>query len=168
MPLIVKLKKGPGEYVEKIFLKARKSIDGNIITMSTTTLGTDVTPHDIYVNPDTKIRLNFWEVGSEFQGMGKDYCIDAKLAIIFKDDTNNHLEYEDWIPQELPRVYVENYHITYNRNILDRICGEISSESDIRILCLKTTRERGDSLVENTSTNKDPCSFRRIARAMSS
>ena len=35
--------------------------------------------------------------------------------------------------------------------VIDRICGEILSESDIRILCLKTTRERGDSLVENTS-----------------
>ena len=101
------------------------TINGNILTMSTTTLGADVTPYDIYVNPNTKIRLNFWEVGSEFQGMGKDYCIDAKLAIIFKDDSNNHLEYEEWIPQELPRVYVENYHITYNQNILERICGEI-------------------------------------------
>ena len=101
------------------------NINGNTITISTTTLGTDVTPHDLYVNPDTKIRLNFWEVGSEFQGMGKDYCTNAKLAIIFKDDTDNHLEYEDWIPQELPRVYVENYHITYNQNILERICVEI-------------------------------------------
>ena len=64
------------------------TINGNIITMSTTTLGADVTPYDLYVNPDTKIRLNLWEVGSEFQGLGKDYCTDAKLAIIFKITTS--------------------------------------------------------------------------------
>ena len=57
--------------------------------------------------------------------MGKGYCIDAKLAIIFKDDTNNHLEYEEWIPQELPRVYVKNYDTSNNDSILDSICGEI-------------------------------------------
>tara|TARA_E500000331_G_scaffold319258_1_gene331815 strand:+ start:555 stop:977 length:423 start_codon:yes stop_codon:yes gene_type:complete len=101
------------------------TINGNTITMSTTTLGSDVTPYDIYVNPDKKIRLNLWEVGSEIQGMGKDYCIDAKFAIIFKNDSNEHIEFEEWIPQELPRVYVENYHITYNQNIIDRICEKI-------------------------------------------
>jgi hypothetical protein len=31
MPLIIKINKGPGEHIEKILLKARKSIDGNII-----------------------------------------------------------------------------------------------------------------------------------------
>ena len=93
--------------------------------MSTTTLGADVTPYDLYMNPDTKIRLNLWEVGSEFKGLGKDYCTDAKLAIIFKNDTNNHLEYEEWIPEELPRVYVENYDTSNNDSILDSICGEI-------------------------------------------
>ena len=101
------------------------TINGNIITMSTTTLGADVTPYDIHINCGTKIRLNLWEVGSEFQGLGKDYCTDAKLAIIFKNDTNNHLEYEEWIPEDLPRVYVENYDTRYNNSILDRICGEI-------------------------------------------
>ena len=53
------------------------------------------------------------------------YFNDAKFAIIFKNDSNEHIEFEEWIPQDLPRVYVENYHITYNQNILDRICGEI-------------------------------------------
>lgn len=101
------------------------NVNGHIITMSTTTLGVDVTPYDIYVNPDKKIRLNFWEVGSEIQGMGKDYCIDAKFAIIFKNDSNEHIEFEEWIPQDLPRIYVENYHITYNQNIIDRICEKI-------------------------------------------
>jgi hypothetical protein len=101
------------------------TINGNIITMSTTTLGSDVTPYELYVNPDTKIRLNFWEVGSEIQGMGQGYCGDAKFAIIFKNDSNEHIEFEEWIPQDLPRIYVENYHITYNQNIIDRICGEI-------------------------------------------
>ena len=114
------------------FIKSLSGTDPNIftvcghaLTMSTTTLGADVTPYDIYVNPDEKIRLNFWEVGSEIQGMGKGYCIDAKFAIIFKNDSNEHIEFEEWIPKELPRVYVENYHITYNQNIIDRICGEI-------------------------------------------
>lgn len=101
------------------------TINGNPMTISTTTLGADVTPYDIYINSDTKVRLDLWEVGSEFQGLGKDYCTDAKLAIIFKNDTNNHLEYEEWIPEELPRVYVENYDTSNNDSILDSICGEI-------------------------------------------
>lgn len=101
------------------------TVNGNQITISTTTLGADVTPYDLCINPDTKVRLNLWEVGSEFQGMGKDYCIDAKLAVIFKNNSNEHAEFEEWIPRDLPRVYVENYHIIYNQNILERICGEI-------------------------------------------
>ena len=101
------------------------TINGNPMTISTTTLGADVTPYDIYINSDTKVRLDLWEVGSEFQGMGKDYCINAKLAVIFKNNSNDHAEFEDWIPRDLPRIYVENYHITYNQDILERICGEI-------------------------------------------
>ena len=42
----------------------------------------------LYINPDTKIRLNLWEVGSSYKGLGKDYCSDAKIAIIFKDILN--------------------------------------------------------------------------------
>ena len=67
------------------------TINGNPMTISTTTLGADVTPYDIYINSDTKVRLDLWEVGSEFQGMGKDYCINAKLAVIFKNNSKNVL-----------------------------------------------------------------------------
>ena len=44
--------------------------------------------------------------------MGKDsFETDSKVRkkYFFKDNTNNHLEYEEWIPEDLPRVYFENY-----------------------------------------------------------
>ena len=79
----------------------------------------------MYINPDTKIRLNLWEVGSSYKGLGKDYCNDAKIAIIFKDILNDYLEYEEWIPEDLPKVYVEHYKLNDNKDILDKVCEEI-------------------------------------------
>lgn len=104
-------------------------INGQIVEMESTTLGADVVPYDLYINPNTKVRLILWEVGSHFQGLGKDYCTGAKLAIIFKNNTNEHLEFEEWIPEHIPRVYVENYDTVNDNNIIENISEKIHLEN---------------------------------------
>lgn len=104
-------------------------INGQLVEMESTTLGVDVVPYDLYINPDTKVRLNLWEVGSQYQGMGKDYCTGAKLAIIFKNNSDEHLEFEEWIPENIPRVYVENYDTVNNDNIIENISEKIHLEN---------------------------------------
>ena len=104
-------------------------INGQVVEMESTTLGADVVPYDLYINPSTKVRLNLWEVGSHFQGLGKEYCTGAKLAIIFKNNTNEHLEFEDWIPKHIPRVYVENYDTINDNNIIENISEKIHLEN---------------------------------------
>lgn len=118
------------------FLKSITGIDhnrivvnGQIVEMESTTLGAEVVPYDLCINPDTKVRLNLWEVGSLYQGLGKDYCTDAKLAIIFKNNTDEHLEFEEWIPENIPRVYVENYDTVDNNNIIENISEKIHLEN---------------------------------------
>ena len=104
-------------------------INGQIVEMESTTLGADVVPYDLCINPSTKVRLNLWEVGSHFQGLGKEYCTGAKLAIIFKNNTDEHLEFEDWIPENIPRVYVENYDTINDNNIIENISEKIHLEN---------------------------------------
>ena len=104
-------------------------INGQVVEMESTTLGADVVPYDLYINPNTKVRLILWEVGSHFQGLGKDYCTGAKLAIIFKNNTNKHLEFEEWIPEHIPRVYVENYDTVNDNNIIENISEKIHLEN---------------------------------------
>ena len=118
------------------FLKSITGIDhnrivvnGQIVEMESTTLGVDVVPYDLYINPSTKVRLILWEVGSHFQGLGKEYCTGAKLAIIFKNNSDEHLEFEEWIPENIPRVYVENYETDDNNNIIENISKKINSEN---------------------------------------
>ena len=104
-------------------------INGQVVEMESTTLGVDVVPYDLYINPSTKVRLNLWEVGSHFQGLGKEYCTGAKLAIIFKNNSDEHLEFEEWIPENIPRVYVENYDTNNNNNIIENISEKIHLEN---------------------------------------
>ena len=118
------------------FLKSITGIDhnrivvnGQVIEMESTTLGVEVVPYDLFINPNNKVRLNLWEVGSQYQGLGKDYCIDAKLAIIFKNNSDEHLQFEEWIPENIPRVYVENYDTVDNNNIIENISEKIHLEN---------------------------------------
>ena len=89
------------------------------------TLGVDVSPYDHYIN-ERKFRLNIWDCAGDnkFKGLGSDYWIGSKGAIIFKDTLNKHIEYKKAILDRcgnIPIVYI-NYDI--NRNIneyLDKI-----------------------------------------------
>jgi hypothetical protein len=102
------------------FIKEITSIDNNSLNTNTT-LGVEVTPFDIHTH-NGKRRLIFWEVGSQYKGLKNEYCIGANLAIIFKKtNTNEHLEYEDWLPNNIPRIYVNDYNITQNDNIIQNI-----------------------------------------------
>ena len=56
-----------------------------------------------------KRRLNLWEVGSHIQGLTDKYCLNSDLAIIFKGNNNQHLEFENWLPSTIPKIYVDNY-----------------------------------------------------------
>jgi hypothetical protein len=99
------------------FIKSICNINYNYIN---STLGCDVTPYDIHTNNGKK-RLNFWEVGSEYQGLKDQYCLGADLAIIFKKNNNEHLEFENWLYNDIPKIYVENYNINHNENIIQNI-----------------------------------------------
>lgn len=100
-----------------------KSITNNYFNYRQT-LGCDVTPYDIFTS-NGKRRLNLWEVGSQIQGLKDKYCLNSDLAIIFKGNNNQHLEFENWLPSTIPKIYVDNYDIYDNENIIDNIKNTI-------------------------------------------
>ena len=83
------------------------------------TLGCSVNCFYIFTNVG-KRRLNLWEVGSEYQGLKKDYCKNVDFAIIFRRN-NEHLEFENWLENNVPRVYVDNYNTSQDINIINDI-----------------------------------------------
>ena len=92
-----------------------------------TTLGCNVNCKDIFT-PIGKRTLNLWEVGSEYQGLKKDYCKNVDFAIIFRRN-NEHIEFENWLENHIPRVYVDNYDSSQNANILDNVKNLIVNNS---------------------------------------
>jgi GTPase SAR1 family protein len=83
------------------------------------TLGVDVSPYDYHIN-NRKIRLNIWDCAGDngYKGMGSEYWIGSKGAIIFKDKSNNHLIYKNAILDRcgnIPIVYI-GYDINKNIN----------------------------------------------------
>jgi hypothetical protein len=94
-----------------------------------TTMGASVTPYIIGNEMKETHRINFWEVGSTYKGLGKDYCTGMDMAIIFKDNEGRCKEYEQWIPPDTPIIYVSD-----NDNNTGRVVDEIR-----KILCKKMT-----------------------------
>tara|TARA_S200000501_G_scaffold361527_1_gene389848 strand:+ start:582 stop:965 length:384 start_codon:yes stop_codon:yes gene_type:complete len=103
------------------FVKSINNIDYNY---SNSTLGCEVTPYELYTN-NGKRRIIFWEVGSQYQGLKDKYCIDTSFAIIFKNNSDDHLEFENWLSYNIPRIYVENYNILDNEYIIQNIKNTI-------------------------------------------
>lgn len=103
------------------FIKSINNIEYNYIN---TTLGCEVTPYNIYTN-NWKRRINFWEVGSIYQGLKDKYCVDTDFAIIFKNNSDDYLEFINWLPNNIPIIYVENYSILDNDNIIQNIKNTI-------------------------------------------
>ena len=91
------------------------------------TLGVDVTPIDININ-NNKIRLNIWDCAgdSRYRGLKDIYHIDTKAAIIFrKSNDNSYLDYENELPNEISKIYLDDYDIenpeysvSYYKNLL--------------------------------------------------
>ena len=75
------------------------------------TLGVEVTPLDLHGN-NGRIRLNIWDCGGDFKGLGEKYYIDAYGAIIFKKSTNsNHLSFEYGVPEAAKRIYITDFNM---------------------------------------------------------
>ena len=91
------------------------------------TLGVDVTTIDININ-NNKIRLNIWDCAgdSRYRGLKDGYHIDTKAAIIFrKSNDNSYLDYENELPNEISKIYLDDYDIenpeysvSYYKNLL--------------------------------------------------
>ena len=75
------------------------------------TLGVSVSPIDI-LGSNGKIRLNIWDIAGDerYRGLKSDYHINSKLAIIFKNDDNEHLIFENELPWDIKKIYINNYN----------------------------------------------------------
>ena len=75
------------------------------------TLGVSVSPIDILGN-NGKIRLNVWDIAGDerFRGLKSDYHINSNLAVIFKNDDNEHLLFENELPNNIKKIYINNYN----------------------------------------------------------
>jgi len=77
------------------------------------TLGVDVIPIDIHNNND-KIRLNIWDCAGDkkYRGLKEKYHINTQAAIIFRNSNKgNGYNYENELPENIPRFYVDNYNL---------------------------------------------------------
>jgi len=75
------------------------------------TLGVEVMPVDLHGN-NGRIRLNLWDCGGEFKGLGEKYYIDAYGAIIFrKSENDNHLVFENGLPDDVKKFYITDFDI---------------------------------------------------------
>ena len=88
------------------------------------TVGVHVTPYDFSLGGG-KYRLHFWEVGSKYPGLGKQYGIGMDLAIIFGDSRC----YDKWVPASVPCIYVYQYKLSDTQRIL---------QNAIRLLVLRS------------------------------
>lgn len=63
--------------------------DVNVLNIPTT-LGVDVKPVVLYQD-HRKIRLNVWDCtgNKKYKGLGKEYYLNADLAVVFKNDNIN-------------------------------------------------------------------------------
>ena len=83
------------------------------------TLGVDVTPYPYSYN-NRRVRLNLWDCAGDekYKGLGEDYWIGSNGAIIFKDNSNNHIKYKNSILNRcgnIPIVFID-YNIQLNIN----------------------------------------------------
>jgi len=78
------------------------------------TLGVDVTSIDM--NKESgKIRLNIWDNAGDirFRGLKEKYYIGSDLAIIFRNNNNNHLIFENELSNDIKKLYIDNYNIDH-------------------------------------------------------
>ena len=103
---------GASEVGKSSFLK-RLLYGYNHIYVTEKTLGVDVIPIDIQ-NNNHKIRLNVWDCAGDerYRGLKEKYHIDTQAAIIFRSTNNkNHCIYENELPENIPKFYVDDYNL---------------------------------------------------------
>ena len=103
---------GASEVGKSSFLK-RLLYGYNHIYVTEKTLGVDVIPIDIQNNND-KIRLNVWDCAGDerYRGLKEKYHINTQAAIIFRNTNNkNHCIYENELPENIPKFYVDDYNL---------------------------------------------------------
>ena len=94
----------------------------NHIYASENTLGVDVVTIDIHRN-NTKIRLNIWDCAGDqsYRGLREGYHIDTNAAIIFrKSDNYGHEIYENELPENIPKLYIDDYNLKNPEYTIDQ------------------------------------------------
>ena len=94
---------------------------------SIATLGAEITVVEIRAL-GRKVRLNMWEIGSQYPGLREKYCIGADAGVVFKDNSDAHEMYNAWIP-DIPKMYVENYTEDQNDAIVQELAALISENA---------------------------------------
>ena len=76
------------------------------------TIGVSVKSIDLF-GSNGKIRLNIWDNAGDtrFRGLKDKYHINSDLAIIFRNNNNNHLIFEVELPDNIKKLYIDNYNI---------------------------------------------------------
>ena len=111
---------GPSEVGKSSFLK-RLLYGYNHIYVTEKTLGVDVIPIDIHNNND-KIRLNIWDCAGDerYRGLKEKYHMDTQAAIIFRNSNKgNDYNYENELPKNIPKFYVDNYNLQNPEHTVD-------------------------------------------------
>ena len=111
---------GPSEVGKSSFLK-RLLYGYNHIYVTEKTLGVDVIPIDIHNNND-KIRLNIWDCAGDerYRGLKEKYHMDTQAAIIFRNSNKgNDYNYENELPENIPKFYVDNYNLQNPEHTVD-------------------------------------------------
>lgn len=92
------------------------------------TLGVEVKPFEFHYN-NTKYRLNIWDCGGEYMGLGKEYLKNSHLVVIFKHLTKQSDEFKEWVPNFCPYICVdmwkENAVINTLQNIRNTLINNI-------------------------------------------
>lgn len=112
---------GPSGFGKSSFIK-RLLYGYNHIYASENTLGVDVVPIDIQHN-NVKIRLNVWDCAGDdrYRGLKEGYHSDTNAAIIFRKSNNNdHLKYENELPENIPKMYVDDYNLQNPEYTIDQ------------------------------------------------
>ena len=85
------------------------------------TCGCYIQPYEVGYIGRRRYRLNMYEVGSQYPGLGPGYCTGAALAIIFSRCHNDTSRYKAWLPPNVPCIHVPNYTVENTSNILSRV-----------------------------------------------
>ena len=112
---------GPSGSGKSSFVK-RLLYGYNHIYVSEKTLGVDVIPIDIYYN-NIKLRLNIWDCAGDesYRGLKEGYHTDTIAAIVFrKSDNYEHEIYENELPQNIPKLYIDDYNLKNPKYTIDQ------------------------------------------------